>query len=554
LSGSELGVAGLVLLAGGWLAQPVLAQGDAGTIPADAVEMNRPELQTEEDIVPRTLPEPPEVEVQTEEGTFLSDPDSSPIESQTEEGIFPPRFPQVTEEEAEAEPEETPEDEFPPNPLELTEPDPLLPNPVVERPLSPLELYFLRQALNGLNLEAQAQLAAGNRQQAFQIWYRELRLRRVLGYEEEIPALGRVGEYAWSEGESEAVQLITARLEEIEQDLQQQEPRNFPQLLAIADSYSVLRNYNAAVRLYEQILEQARERGDTAVEESTLISLGDLHLGWFYFAEAAEVYEELLERARQRGDRVREQDILTQLAYAYQQGENYERAIAILQQLVEWYRETDPSRLPPLQLALGNSYRQLEQLVPAANAYQAAYAAALAQQQWGYASDALRQLADLYQALGRPDDALVVYRLLQSVQLESYDRFGIMEVFGSMGQIYQEQGQTGEAIASYRQALQLAEQMDYPGRVRYFQEQLAALGPSPSAPSDLSTTPSNGLIPFDSRDLGDSTDSSPSIFIPVTPAIETPLTLPEGTEAPTTEPSAAEDSVRPLPFEPFGPP
>lgn len=436
------------------------------------------------------------------------------------------------------------DDEFPPNPLILTEPDPLLPQPVVDRPFSPLELYFLRQSLNRLNLEAQAQLAAGNKPQAFEIWYRELRLRRVLGYREEVPALGRVGEYAWSESENKAVRLITARLEEIEADLQQQQPLNFTLLLSIADSYRTLRNYSSAVRVYDQILAQARVAGDTAVEESTLMALADLHLGWFYFAEAAQVYEELLQRARQRGDRVREEDILTQLAYAYQEGEQYEQAVGILQQLVEWYRTTEPLKLPELQLALGNSYRRLQQPAQAANHYQSAYVAALSQQQFSYASEALKQLAGLYEELDRPNDALVVYQLLQSVQLESYDRLGIMEVFGQMGRIYQEQGQPGQAINNYQQALRLAEQMRYPGRIRYFNEQLTALTRSPGEAPPSTQTPRNPApIP----------PALPEGVPPEVPSSETAPSAGDGGLAPNDPPPLLQPA-RPAPFEPFGPP
>lgn len=370
---------------------------------------------------------------------------------------------------------QTQDEEAPENPLELTEPDPLLPQPVVDRPLSPLEIYDLRIALNRLNREAQVALQSGDRQQAFEIWNRELRLRRVLGFPDEVPALGRVGGFAWSEEDSEQIRLITARLEAIEAELVLETPPNYVLLLSIANSYQTLRAYRPAVRVYEQVLANARSQGDLATEESALSSLAELHEGWFYYAEASVIYEDLLERSRERGDRFREEELLTQLAFVYRQSNQFEAAIGILNQLVEINRIQDPLQIPILKIQLGNSYRALGQLAPAAASYQESYVAALAQRQYGYASDALQQMAALYQELDRPDDALVVYRLLLGVQQESYDRLGIMETFAQIGGIFRDQGEVPRAIANYRQALSLAEELGYPGRIRDYTAQLNAL-------------------------------------------------------------------------------
>jgi len=364
------------------------------------------------------------------------------------------------------------DDEFEPNPLELTEPDPLLPDPVVDRPLSPLERYELRLALNRLNRQAQAAYAAGQTSRAFEIWNRELRLRRVLGYQEEVPALARVGTYAWEKNVPSQVRIITERLQVIEQDLQQQTPLDFGLLLTIADSYQVMRAYDPAVRLYGQILEQARAEGDLATEESTMISLADLHLGWFAYQEAAEIYEELLRRARARGDRFQEQEYLNLLAYAYQQGDQYAEAVGVLLELVDWYREVDPIRIPMLRIDLGNSYKELGQNAQAATSYQEAYVTALSQEQYGYATDALTQLANLYMALDRPNDALVVYQLRITVQAEAYDRLGTMETLASMAEIYRDRGDTDRSIIHFRQALALAQELGYPARIDYFAEQI----------------------------------------------------------------------------------
>src|SRR6476646_9135759 len=88
-------------------------------------------------------------------------------------------------------------DEFPPNPLELKTPDPLLPQ--TGRPLTTQEQQTLRTALDELNTQATSQFQAGQPEAAFEIWYRELRLRRALGPLEEVAALSRVGTTAWEE-------------------------------------------------------------------------------------------------------------------------------------------------------------------------------------------------------------------------------------------------------------------------------------------------------------------------------------------------------------------
>ena len=100
---------------------------------------------------------------------------------------------------------------FPVNPLEIKTPDPLSPFPSP----TPDEQKKLSVALDELNNQAQAKLNAGDKVGAFEIWDRELRLRRVLGFLPETQALARVGAIAWTENERFQVQVITQRLDAI---------------------------------------------------------------------------------------------------------------------------------------------------------------------------------------------------------------------------------------------------------------------------------------------------------------------------------------------------
>ncbi|MBD3880727.1 tetratricopeptide repeat protein [Phormidium tenue FACHB-886] len=374
-----------------------------------------------------------------------------------------------------------PDDALPPNPLELTEPDPLLPEMVVDRPLNPQEQAVLSTALDELQRQGLDRLQGGDIAGAFEIWNRELRLRRFLGPEQEVESLSRIGAVAWRESETTQVRLITQRLQEIEQAEQEKLPPNYDLLLQIAQAYQSMRARTPAVALYDQLLIQARQNQDKAREQQTLTALAELHLAYFDYTSAASAYEQLLVLARDKGDRTAEEATLKQLAYIYQQNNQPQQAVAIQQQLVDLYKQQNNIvAIPTLKLAMGDSYAAIGRPDLAAPSYQEAFAAARSVQQYAYADDALTRLAVLYQSLDRPDDALIVYQLLLDVQQQSYNTLGMMDTYDKMGKIYAAQGNNGQAVATFRQALQIAQQLNY--KVSYFTTQIEQVG-QPAAPS-----------------------------------------------------------------------
>src|SRR4028119_889645 len=116
------------------------------------------------------------------------------------------------------------------NPLEITTPDPLLPKPPKRGSLSPEAQSILRQSLDEFNAQATVLLQAGKPLEAFDIWYRELRLRRALGYLEEVQALGRVGEIAWQRTQKYDAQVITGRLQAIQNEAEAKTSLNLEQM------------------------------------------------------------------------------------------------------------------------------------------------------------------------------------------------------------------------------------------------------------------------------------------------------------------------------------
>jgi tetratricopeptide (TPR) repeat protein len=367
------------------------------------------------------------------------------------------------------------QDQFPPNPLEITEPDPLVPRLAVDRPLSSQEQGVLSAATDQLQRQAETKLAAGDVPGAFEIWNRVLRLRRVLGTEQEVDSLSQVGAVAWKESQTTEVRLITQRLQQIEQDTKAQTPVNYDLLLKIAQAYQAMRAIDPALATYQQILAHARQQQDVAKEMQTLQAMGELHLAWFDYTSAAATYQELLTLAQSQQDDLAQVTYLQQLAYIYQQNNQPEPAIATQQQLAQVYEHSQQyAAIPPVKLAMGDSYRALNRPDQAASSYQEAFAVSRSTQQYAYATEALQRLADLYRSLNRPNDALMVYQLLIDVQQQAYNTYGLMETYDQIGQLYRTNGNTAQALAAFRRGLALAQQLNY--KVSYFTTQIQQIG------------------------------------------------------------------------------
>ncbi len=382
------------------------------------------------------------------------------------------------------------------NPLEITTPDPLLPSPPVERPATPQEIRLLREALDDLNTQATEQLKAGNAPAAFEIWYRELRLRRSLGTVEEVQALGRIGDIAWTNNQKADLQIITQRLQTIRAEtlgkpIRKNEkrplgtadvpatvtdvtPENAELLQALGQAYQLIRLPGEAVEIYQLILADARQRQDAATEQATLKTIAQAHMSWFDYPKAAAAYEELLVVASQKGDRVSEVVYLQQLAYIYDKVKQPENSLKFKQQLLQNYL-TDPqaaNQIPAIKIAIADDYQALNPPNPdaASQNYQEAYNLAWTLQQFASASEALKKLGDLYRNYKKPEFALQVYQVLLQVDQQSYNYYNLMNTYDQMGQIYLERGDMEQAKTAFQQGLELAKSLKY--QENYFVTQI----------------------------------------------------------------------------------
>ncbi|MDJ0598681.1 MAG: tetratricopeptide repeat protein [Crocosphaera sp.] len=346
------------------------------------------------------------------------------------------------------------------NPLEIPLDDPLI--TPIPRPLSPFEQKRLRRELDKLNQTAQQELEAGNDNLAFEIWYRELRLRRVLGRIEEVNALGRVGEVAWNKTRTEDVQIISKRIIELQELSEQEDPLSPAFLIALANAYAKLHSLDNSIIVYRKVLNYAREHDSPFTEKEALQGLGRLYLAKFDYPKAAAIYEELLDIAQAEQNTYEEGLYLQALAEIYTASLQPNNAADIKQRLVDSYLASQNIEfVPPLKIDIGQDYEALDQPELASQNYQEAYALAWSLQLFGAAAEALTKLANLYTEYEQEDYALQIYQRLIQVEQLSYNYYGLMRVYDKIGEIYLEKEQYEPALSAFQEGLILARSLNH---------------------------------------------------------------------------------------------
>lgn len=376
-------------------------------------------------------------------------------------------------------------DAFLSSPLDDEPLDPLLPQPPIRRPLSPLEQYQLEQELDELALLAEAIALGeavpiepgpdGELPDPNDIWMREVRLRRLLGIERELPAIRRVAQWMRDRTATQELQLLAARLREIQQDLDPSVTADRDRLLELAEIYAILGEVDDAAVIHQALANQALAVGNEEEFQTQLETLANLQTAWFYFDDAAATYGELLELAQRQPGRENEMRYLRAQSYNLEQAQEFTAAISAQARLLDIYTQADVfwPLVPPLQHDIAANYLALGNLTEASRYFRSAYTNALSQQQFSVAADALRSLAEVYAALERWDDIRYLYEQLILVERQANNAFGLMAAFDALGQLYEQLGDPAAALAAYQEALVMARTLDH--REDYFEAQIARL-------------------------------------------------------------------------------
>ncbi len=370
-------------------------------------------------------------------------------------------------------------DKYPPTPLEVVVPDPLLPPLTDKQQLSVHELQTLEVELDKLSQAGEDKLQAGDKLTAFDIWNRELRLRRFLGALSEVQALSRVGAIAFNENDRQEVFYITQRLQTVQKQAVALKSVDLELLRSLGEAYQKVRSPQLALDTYNQVLAIVRQQQDAAAEVSTLNTIGELHLSWFDYPKAAASYQELLGLATAKGDRLNQVSYLQKLAYIYEEGKDYQQSINIQGKLAEIYvSENDLTQLPKIKLAIASNYESLAKANPkllqeAFKNYQEAYTTAWELTQYVNASEALQKLITLYRSQGQIDEALQAGQILVETETRAVNFYGIMQAYDQIGQMHLGRKQYPQALAAFQKGLELAQQIKY--QEAYFNQQIKSV-------------------------------------------------------------------------------
>ena len=381
----------------------------------------------------------------------------------------------------------------------LDEPrDPLLPVLVVDRPLSPLERSALETDLDELRRKADALLQTGEIEQAFDLLLREVRLRRVFGLDAELEAIERVADLAWRQQRPVVIQLLTLRTqaiwnaaktslgvesEDVLGGVDPGVPKDSPisgvpsadaaALAQLAGIFTTLRDIDSTVEVYRQLI--ALSADDSQTIRAQKLALAELNLAWFKFADAADIYLELLNQDRKGGgvpgEITREIFYLEKLVYSYQQADSLPNALRAQTDLLNRYVAIgEEEKLPDLLVAIAQNYQAIDQPNNAITYYRSAYAAAQKLEQFSSSAKVLQELGQLYRSVNDLNEALISYNLLILVERQAYNDYGIMNAYDNIGQIYREQGELPAALKAFQQSLAFADRLDL--RLAYFTEQI----------------------------------------------------------------------------------
>ena len=363
------------------------------------------------------------------------------------------------------------------NPLsvEINQSDPLIPKGYGKRSLTSFEQYRLQKEIARLDQTAAEQLQQNNLDEAFQKWYRYLKLSRVLSPKLEIKRLGKVGAIAWQSNRGQEVRNIAERLSVLQLELSTENSLPVDFLKPFAQAYQQVRYIDKAIAIYQQSLDNSIKTNDLIAQHKYSEKLGSLHLSRFDYANGADIYQELLALAENNPKQEKQTVFyLNTLIKIYDRTGAASKAISFRKRLIKKYANSQNlAKIPALELAIANNYKMLKQESQAIASFQRTIDVASMTQQLAIASDALTSLGKIYQTKMEQGQAVKTYQKLMQIQQQSYNYYGLIDTYDTLGKIHLASNYKSKARQNFQAALVLAMSLDY--KVDYFAQKIKQL-------------------------------------------------------------------------------
>lgn len=365
------------------------------------------------------------------------------------------------------------------NPLatEINYSDPVIPYGYGKRELSPFEQNRIKKTITELNQSAQVALKQGNPDQAFEFWYRQLKLTRAINIETEIKALGNIGAIAWQENRGLDLRNIAARLISLEGEITAKKSLSIDLLTQFATAYQQVRYLDQAINIQTKITKISRraDNYNLAVEQKNAEVLGKLYLAKFDYQNAAKTYQTLLSLTDNKNPEFPPKNntnfYLRILVDIYDRTGQTNQSIVTKQRLIKQYTLTKKShKIAKLEIAIARDYETLNQIPQAIEAYNLTWNIASQNQQLAIAEDALISLGKLHKSEGKIEQAIATYTNLIEIQQQSYNYYGLINTYDTLGKIYLKSNQKIKAKQSFQQALVLAQTLNY--KIDYFNSRI----------------------------------------------------------------------------------
>lgn len=221
------------------------------------------------------------------------------------------------------------------------------------------------------------------------------------------------------------------------------------------------RELKRAIELFEERLAIAQNLDDLAVQRETLGWLVDINKELGQKEQAISCLKKQLAVIRQIGEENIEQNLLYAIGSLYDDLQKYVDAITFFIPALDLAEKLKlQAETANAHYMLGQAYRNLNQATDAITHYRLAVKFYTQPNDRQWAVSAFSHLADLYRSLEDYENAVTHQKQRLTIVREMEDRFAEQSVFYNLGCLYDDLKQYNEAQEYFLQALKMAEELE----------------------------------------------------------------------------------------------